>query len=79
MVSVVDDVTPPIRNCYYLRKNHDDRNPDKYLRAKRGLSMAEANPSGGSTHAPSQDGYEHLFPPIFHFLFPSNNKFVYVF
>jgi hypothetical protein len=44
VVSVVDEVTPRILNCYCLRKNHDDRYPDKYLRAKRGLSMTEANP-----------------------------------
>jgi hypothetical protein len=43
VVSVVDEVTPRILNCYCLRKNHDDRYPDKYLRAKLGLSMTEAN------------------------------------
>jgi hypothetical protein len=44
VVSVVDEVTPRIWNYYYLRKNHDSRYPDKYLRAKRGLSMTTANP-----------------------------------
>jgi hypothetical protein len=65
VVSVVDEVTPPTWNCYCLRKNHDNRYPDKYLRAKRGVSMTETNPRR-STHAPSQDGYEYIyFPQIF--------------
>jgi hypothetical protein len=79
MVSVVDEVTPPIRNCYCLQKHHDDRYPDKYLRAKRGLSMTEANPRRWFYSCSKPRWVLTSIPLFFHFLFPSNNKFVCVY
>jgi hypothetical protein len=80
VVSVVDEVTPPTWNCYCLRKNHDNRYPDKYLRAKRGLSMTEANPRRWF-YACSKPRcvWIYLFPSNFsHFLLPSKSMFMYI-